>query len=271
MTDIFLKDFYNNVRDDSWPTIKNYNNFLKLPSYIQEECKNQHNMNYRINEIESSDYWRNGIAKVYRYKNLAYFPVAKCASTYYIDLFHKQLEWEECFFSDLEPDTVCFGLFHEPMYRYLKGIAEWAWCQIMPHYNYDLSKVPASILKTIIIGDCHSLPYTLSFGTMLDKINCIPLTGYSDTQIKQYLNNLFQSQKHNIILPPHSTKTHESGELKLKLYNLVEESFENSIKGDITEFIGRPEFTYILLSADLKFYRNLIHSFDPQWQQIKKI
>lgn len=271
MTDIFLKDFYKNVKDTSWPEIDNYSDFLKLPSYIQEECVNLHKVNSRLDEIESPDHWRDLLSTVYRFENLAYLPVYKCASTHYIDLFHNQLEWTECRFSDLEPGTICFGLFQEPTVRYLKGITEWVWRHLMPHVNYELDRVPVSVLKTILVGDVHSLPYTITLKSILDKINCIPMGEQSDSQIKQSLTNLFKSQKHNITIPTNNSRTYESSELKLQLYNAVKENFKNSIGGDLHEFNGRAEYTYLLLSADLKFYHNLITSFDPHWQQVKTI
>jgi hypothetical protein len=216
MTDIFLKDFYNKVSDRSWPTIKNYSDFLKLPLHIQNECLNIHGLPQRLEQIESSEYWSNILAKVYQYKNLAYLPVPKCASTYYINLFCNQLDWKECNFLDLEPGTVCFGLFDDPTTRYLKGITEWVWNQVLPMVDYDISRVSSSVLKTIVVGDTHSLPYTTTFGTVLSKINCIPMDGKSDQQIKQILTNLFKSQKHNITLPINDNKIHQSSDLKLK-------------------------------------------------------
>ena len=273
MSNIFLKSFYNNVKDESWPIINTYDDFLKLPQDIQSECFYNHQLNQRLNEIESPDYWRNTLTKVYRYKNLAYLPVAKCGSSYYINLFHRQLNWESCNFSELDPGTICFGLFMDPIQRYLKGITEWVWNNFLPAVNYDISKVPESILRTIIIGDVHSLPYTTTLGTILDKVNCIPISGRSDSDIKKILTNLFRTQNHNIDLPVNDKKIHVSSELKIKLYNLIKENFDAYPVGDTDrcnslEFCGRAEYLHILLSSDLKFYRDLVAKFDPNWKKI---
>jgi hypothetical protein len=276
MTDIFLKDFYNRVRDESWPVVNTYDDFLKLPSHIQTECLYDHKLNYRLAEMESPEYWRTQIIDVYRYKNLAYLPIGKCASTYYTNLFHEKLGWEKCKFLNLAPETVCFGLFNNPTERYLKGLTEWTWNNILPMVDYDISKIFSPMLKTILIGDAHSLPYYTTFGSILDKVNCIPMSGKSDNEIKKILTNLFKSQNHNIALPLNDEKMHKSSDSKLKLYNLIKENFEIYPIGDknrcgSSEFRGRVEFMHILLSSDLKFYRNLIQTFDPDWQQIKTI
>lgn len=42
--DIKIKNFYNNVKDLSWPECHSLLEFNNLPEYIQEECKNMHDM-----------------------------------------------------------------------------------------------------------------------------------------------------------------------------------------------------------------------------------
>jgi hypothetical protein len=84
MSNFYLVDFYNSVKDSGWPEIETYDDFLELPEYIREECINTHNLTTRFDQIESPEYWQNLLTTVLQYENLAYVPVAKCASTYYI-------------------------------------------------------------------------------------------------------------------------------------------------------------------------------------------
>lgn len=270
MSDIFLKRFYNDVKDKSWPKVENYADFLKLPAKIQQECVNLHGFNHRRKQIESQSYWQDSLITVYCHENLAFLPLRKCASDYYITLFKNTLGWKETNILDLKPGTVCFGIFEDPTKRYLKGITEWLWRKILPVMNYDINQIPLVLLKSVIVGDPHSMSYTMTLGPWLDKINCIPMYQQSDEQIKTHMINLFATQNHNIRLPINDQKTHQSGQLKLDLYKLVKQVFEDS-EFDDEEYEGRGEFTYLMLSPDLKFYHNLLVTFDPSWQQIKYI
>jgi len=274
VTDIFFKKFYNDVKDKSWPMVENYPDFLKLPAHIQQECVDLHGINHRLEQLESQNYWQNSIATVYCYENLAFLPVAKCASTYYIDLFKNTLGWKKTNILDLEPGTVCFGIFEEPNTRYLKAITQWAFEKILPVMDYDINKIPPLLLNSVIIGDLHSVPYTMLLGPWLDKINCIPMYQQSDEQIKTHLMNLFATQNHNIKLPVNNQKLNQSTQLKLDLYKLVKQLFEDSLVDSSLrdkDYEYRSEFTYLMLSPDLKFYHNLLVNFDPSWQQIKFI
>jgi hypothetical protein len=274
VSDIFFKKFYSDVKDESWPAIENYPDFLKLPAHIRQECVDLHKLNHRLEQIESQRYWQDSIATVYCYENLAFLPVMKCASAYYINLFENTLGWKKTNILDLSPGTVCVGVFEEPNTRYLKAITEWVYRKMLPVLNCDISKIPPVLLKSVIVGDCHSVPYTTLLGPWLDKINCIPMYQQSDEQIKTHLMNLFATQNHNIKLPINDQKLHQSGQLKLDLYKLVKQVYEDSLIDsslDDGEYDHRSEFTYLMLAPDLKFYHNLLVTFDPSWQQIKFI
>ena len=271
MSDIFFKLFYNDVKDKSWPAVETYCDFLKMPEYICNELIESHNLIQRLEQIESQLYWQTMLADVYCYENLAFLPLAKCGSVHYKTVFVKQLGWKLCKFSDLAPGTVCFGMFEEPMTRYLKGITEWAWVHLLPIFNNDIAQIPEILLKTVIVGDLHSLPYTVWLGPLLDKINCIPIHRSTEEQTAQYLTNLFKTQNHNIKIPIIGKKLHASNDLKLKLYNHIKQVFDNYLPDKSTEYLARGEATYLLLSPDLKFYRNLLSTFDPTWQKIKFI
>jgi len=250
--------------------VENYPEFLKLPKRIQRECIDLHGLDQRLEQMESQSYWRDSLITAYCYENLAFLPVMKCASVYYIDLFKNTLGWKKTNILDLAPGTVCVGIFEEPITRYLKAITEWIWRKILPVMNYDINKIPPVLLKSVIVGDLHSIPYTMSLGPWLDKINCIPMYQQSDEQIKTHMMNLFATQNHNIKLPINDQKLNQSDQLKLDVYKLVKQVFEDySIEDE--EYEARGEFTYLMLSPDLKFYHNLLDTFDPSWQKIKSI
>lgn len=270
MTDIFFKKFYNDVKDKSWPMVENYPDFLKLPAQIRQECVDLHDLNHRLDQIESQSYWRDSLLTVYCHEDLAFLPVPKCASSYYTNLFENTLGWKKTNILDLEPGTMCVGIFEEPITRYLKGITEWAFKKILPVMDYDINKIPPVLLKSIIVGDLHSISYTTTLGPWLDRINCIPMYQQSDEQIKTHMMNLFATQNHNIKLPINDQKLNRSTQLKLDLYKLVKQLFEDSVIND-KDYEYRSEFTYLMLSPDLKFYHNLLVKFDPSWQQIKFI
>jgi hypothetical protein len=271
VSDIFFKKFYNDIKDESWPTVKNYPDFLKLPAHIQQECVDLHGLNYQLEQMESPCYWRDMLLTVYCHENLAFLPVPKCAFTYYNNLFENTLGWKKINILDLEPGTVCVGIFEEPITRYLKGITEWVFRKILPVMDYDINKIPPVLLKSVIVGDLHSISYTTTLGPWLDKINCIPMYQKSDEQIKTHLMSLFATQNHNIKLPINDQKLNQSSQLKLDLYKLVTQVFEDSLISNDDEYGCRGEYTYLLLSPDLKFYHNLLTTFDPSWQQIKFI
>jgi hypothetical protein len=113
MSDLYFKKFYNDVKDSSWHDVKNYADFLTLPDNIRNECIDVHHMQQRIDQIENPVVWQTILTRAFQYKNLAYIPVAKCASTYYITLF-TQLGWKEVNITNLDSKTVCFGIFDEP-------------------------------------------------------------------------------------------------------------------------------------------------------------
>jgi hypothetical protein len=270
VSDIFFKRFYDNVKDESWPTVENYADFLKLPDHIQKECVDLHGLSNRLKQIESQSYWRDSLITVYCYENLAFAPVLKCASDYYTNLFKNTLGWTKTNILDVKPGTVCVGIFEEPTTRYLKAITEWVWRKILPVMDYDINRIPPVLLKSVIVGDLHSIPYTVALGPWLDKINCIPMYQQSDEQIKTHIMNLFATQNHNIKLPINDQKLNQSDQLKLDVYKLVKQVFEDS-EIDDEEYEARGEFTYLMLSPDLKFYHDLLVTFNPSWQQIKYI
>ena len=55
-----FKNFYNNVRADGWPNCESYAEFCKLPQHIQDECRNDHN----LEKLREKDELNNNIDKI---------------------------------------------------------------------------------------------------------------------------------------------------------------------------------------------------------------
>lgn len=256
MSDVFLQEFYNNVKDAAWPSIETYCNFVKLPDPIKNECYNLHSFQSRIDELENPEYWRDLILYGYQHENLVFVPVNKCASTYYNTLFEK-LGWKKIALAEVDLDSVvAFGIIMHPLVRYLKGITQWIWeCDLLPSYTGDIENQEffKRLTVDLIAPDIHSLPYTAIYGNRLEKINWIPMDNLSDSEIKQHMMQLFASAGHKIILPLNDSRIHTSPSEKLNLYNAVKQSF-----------IKKPNKIYkiySLLANDLKFYHQLLNKF----------
>jgi len=285
MIDIEFKKFYNDIKDPNWPDITNYIDFVKLPKNIQNECKKIHNLDLRKNQIEDVNYWRNLTLTVYQYQNLVYVPVNKCAHTYYTQIF-ESLGWEKKNLVDINTNKIyMFGLTLHPFTRWSKGMTEWV-CTEFDLYakdgefaltdrtklhneiDIDYSRIEQNdrlcqLIKTVVIADCHTEPYTSIFGDLLDQVNWIPLDYFSsDNEIKSSLMSFFNACGHDIKLPLDNVRAWNSSTNKIKLKNLIDELFLKN--NNVSIYI-----LYKLYANDLKFYHNLIDNFTPDWQHIQ--
>ena len=256
MSDVFLQEFYKNVKADDWPLIETYCDFINLPTTIKNECYNLHNAQSRITQLEDPEYWRNLVRYGYQYNNLVFVPVAKCASTYYSTLL-ENLGWQKILLSTVDFDSIfAFGVIMHPLIRYLKGITEWIWqLELLPTYIGDIENQDffKKLTDALIAPDIHCLPYTAIYGNRLEKINWIPMDNLSDNDIKQHMIQMCKSNGHDIFFPLNDTRIHKSPLEKLNLYNAVKQSF-----------IKKPDKIYTiysLLANDLKFYHQLINKF----------
>jgi hypothetical protein len=282
--DNMIKNFYNNVKDPAWPTIQSYIDFVKLPKSIRDECYNVHNFQETRNQIENGSHWAQHGVEVYQYQDLVYIPVAKCAHTYYRQLFRDNLGWETVKLSDVNFNLVnAFGLLMHPLTRWVKGITEWV---TSPYYPVDRawkdrtkpqSKVQVDyeqfvidlqqastrhMLRSVTLTDQHTLPYSVMFNKHLYQINWLPMDYFSsDNEIKISLMKFFKATGHNITLPLDSNRSWDSSEEKLQILNVVSEEFVSNT--------DRQAHLYSLYSEDLKFFHNLLDKFDPDWQQLQ--
>jgi hypothetical protein len=263
MIDFYLTRFYQDVKDYSWPDILTYNDILKLPDSIHNELVSVHDLDRRLNEIESKNYWQrnNRDSSVgFKKNNVVFVPVLKCASTYFTQLFLNEFTgWTEVNLHDQDFDKIkVFGCIMHPLTRRLKGIVE----SLGMSYNTPESEARLicllendihfqNFISRVSICDSHSMPYTTVYGDYLHKINWIPME-IGHENITQSINNFLEING----LPDRINTTkivHKSGQNKLHMYQLLLDLYFNH-KDD--EFQGM-----IMFASDLKFYHELIKKF----------
>ena len=260
MSDYYIKHFYDQVKDSSWPEIKSYNDFLKLPTIIKNECNNMHNLAERLSEIEDSTYWeKHQIHKIgYQHKNVVYVPTLKCASTYYTNFFRDQLKWKQVNLADLNWNGIsAFGLVMNPMTRRVKGITQVLCMSYKENYKNILQLLESpdfvNFVSKIIILDSHTIPYTLAFGEMLDKIHWIPMELFDDEELKDQIGCFLATKNINVEIPT-SKRLNQSSTEKEKIFNTIQDIFLTTEPG---AELG------LLFANDVKFYNNLLNTYAP--------
>jgi hypothetical protein len=260
MSDYFFSDFYKRVRDDSWPDATTYNDFLKLPYNIQQECFQMHNFQQRLNQLEDEKYWkdRSFHNTGYQCQNIVYVPVMKCANSYYVDLLHVQNGWTPVNLSDLDLDNIhLFGLLLHPFTRRVKGILE----NLCQSYDYDYKKLFlllqqadfAKFLGKIIILDAHTMPYSFIFGHLLEKINWIPMEPYTDIELQQQIKQFADAHTVNIKLPNTINRINQSSPMKQQCFIELQKIYSQT---------RPPAELYQMFSRDLSLYHRLIESHE---------
>ena len=166
MSDVFLQEAYNQIKDSAWPDIETYYDFIKLPNGIKSECYRLHDFQSVVNRSEDAEYWRKYSLSGFKFDNLVYVPVSKCASTYYGTLF-ENLGWKKLPLYNVDFNSVsAFGIIMDPITRYLKGITEWIWtADLLPSYVGDLENQDLfnRITSKLLFPDYHTLPYTIVY------------------------------------------------------------------------------------------------------------
>jgi len=253
----YIEKCYNDIKDPSWPHVASYSDYCKLPQWIRNECEQLHNISNQFNQIEDMDFCVNLTTHGYKFKNLVFVPVLKCASTYYIDLFHNQLGWEKIGdFASLDKDTVFFGVIMDPTTRWLKGITEFFWTSELVD-DQIIKRVLSDKCNVGVLAPCaHSMPYSITFGQWLDKINWFPLDFYNESEILNQMSLLFQQNGHEINLPLPALKLNKSSDEKLALLQKIKTYQQQNFKNN-TDFLF---MLHVLFADDLKFYRKLINN-----------
>jgi hypothetical protein len=278
MIDREILNFYNSIKDTSWPNIKNYLEFCRLPIHIKKECNDIHGFQQRKNQIVDNDYWIQQLNSACVYKNLAYIPITKCAFTYYTRLF-TNLGWEKVPLNEIDvSSTKFFGTMMHPRTRWLKGIVEWLGMAYTikgsdkstssnPWSNPDFWTGPTNweqlksdlnntafqrLLTTLNVGDIHSMSYYAQFGDSLNNSTWIPMDIFTDDEVKIKMMSFFKLNGHNILLPLNDQRLHQSPPEKLEIFNIIKTLLDNNQnQNQLYSF-------YKLYANDLKFYYNLV-------------
>jgi hypothetical protein len=255
---IFLSRFYSDVKDPQWPDVNNvetYTDYLMLPDHIKHECENLHRFEERFCEIEDADYWRNLTIPVYRYNNLAYVPLAKCASSYYISFF-KNNGWEETTLGKIGNNVHLFGLMMDPSVRWIKGLTQF----LSNMFGLDdiSDQMLEKIMQEIVTPDVHTISYRTYLGNYLEKIHWIPMD-LPDQQIKTHIINFCKGHGHDINLPINNDRIHTSSNKKLALFNKIKSLHTKNFNANNS--LGTAFLVQLLLADDIKFYRKLVKSF----------
>lgn len=259
---IFLEKFYNSVNCPSWPEVKTYSDYHRLPLHIKQECEQQHNLFNRLSEIEDPDYWRKLVVDVWVKDNLGYVPVVKCANTYYSKQF-QDLGWRKTTIGRIDKETVLFGVIKDPLTRWLKGIVEFL-CQVVRIDNVT-DELLARLLYTVAMPDLHSVCYHIYFGNYLNTINWIPMDHLDDQQIKTCLQTFCKKHGQTVDFADQH-RINASSDLEKNLYNKI----KTLLYVDIDKNSPYALNLQIFMAPDLAFYRNLISNFDPFFSNLNK-
>jgi hypothetical protein len=262
MSDYFIKHFYDRVKDSSWPEINTYNEFLKLPKSIVEECNTMHNFPSRLAELEDVNYWQSQTKHTigYQYKNVVYVPVLKCANTYYTNFFKNQLGWTEVKLTELNWNKVdAFGLLMNPMTRRVKGITQVLTMSYDNDYDLILKLLESSnfskFISTIILLDAHTIPYNVAFGKTINKIHWIPMEPFDDEELKNQIICFLATKDVNIKIPQ-DKRINQSSTAKQKVFTAIQDIFLSTEPNAELGF---------MFAEDIKFYNNLINTYAPMY------
>jgi len=260
MSDYFIKHFYDQVKDPTWPEINTYNEFLKLPKSIREECNTVHNFPTRLSELEDVNYWQSQSKHTigYQYKNVVYVPVLKCANTYFTNFFKNQLGWKQVKLSELNwHEVTAFGLLMNPMTRRVKGITQVLTMSYDNNYDLILQLLASSnfskFISTILILDSHTIPYNIAFEKIIDKIHWIPMEPFNDKELKNQIVRFLATKDINIKIPQ-DNRINQSSMAKQKVFDTIQDIF---LSTEPNAELG------VLFSDDVKFYNNLINTYAP--------
>ena len=101
-----------------------------------------------------------GLQDTYRYKNIVYVSVPKCASTYIRGLL-QQIPFEKINFSEIRGDDKIFTFIKNPRERYISAIEQKITYSDALHLMNDKSFL--NFLNHIAIGDDNMIPYNIRF------------------------------------------------------------------------------------------------------------
>lgn len=276
MQDLEIVKFYNSVKDPSWPDIQSYFDFARLPLHIKKECNNIHGFQQKKSDILNRNWWCNVTTYVCVYKDLAYVPIPKCAHTHYVTML-TNIGWKMVPLSQVNIESTKFvGLMMHPWSRWLKGLTQWVassysmpgtparqmnpWSVPPTETNWPALKLVLRtpefkrLISTISIGDAHTMPYSIAYSKLINKVNWIPMDIMSDSDITRNLSAFCKLHGHDVQLPDVVSRINASSGDKIELYNTISQLYSNSQ-------LQQYSF-YKVFNEDLDFFYNLLDNFD---------
>jgi len=255
MSDIFLKELWQDIKDPHWPDIELWDDFALLSGDIKSQAAHR-GLYQRMAEINDADYWRPRSMQIdcYQKDRFVFVNVGKCGYQHHRDFFLHRLGWHHLPSEQLyhQKDIVMFGLMMHPLRRYLKGLTEFLWDQrISEQINID------RFMEYAFIPDNHSMPVSMQCGPYFKQIHWIPFADRSATQVKTLMNTLFQKYGSSLTVPLEHPALHESHYEKHMLFDSIKKSWETKHKSCY--------IIYQLHSTDLEFYQELVDSFRDDW------
>lgn len=269
MSDFYLKKFWNDVKDATWPEVSTWNDFYALDQHIQQECFCRHGLQQRLAEIENPDYWLpHALPGMIKKDRFVFIPLPKCGSAHYKDFFINRLGWSRFQPRSLDElaSYVKFGLMMHPLDRYLKGLTEFAWRFEIK--DQDLQR----FVTSCFMPDDHAISYSLYLGQLLADTHWIPFQDMTDIEVKSCMNKLFHHYGSNIEIPITHPAIHVSPQDKKILYQKImsywhqrQEPEDSSPSRDNTNLY----LIYKAHAKDLEFYRQLKNTFKSDWLHLK--
>ena len=184
----------------------------------------------------------------YRHKNLVYLRTLKCGSTYYANAF-KNVGWIKSTADTINWDTDhVFSFIMDPYERRLKGLTEF----VFANRQLDLLQFDKIFWGGVLYLDMHAIPYNISYGKYIDKIDWIPIDckNFDKDIAVTMLKSLLAKYELHYEFP--LAKEHESSEDKLKIYQLIKEKTSN---GNYAIHIG--------LESDINLYHRVCTKISP--------
>lgn len=265
--------FYNDVKDPSWPAISSYQEFLTLSPSIVDECRNLHGLCSTMTQLSNPPL----NFKVCVRDHVVFVPIPKCASTFYISQLLNQ-GWHAADIRDINLDSVkLIGMIMHPMMRYLKGLTQMMVhshsdhetpkpnIPIGMHFDVNWTAIEAALqsdywfrmISNIVVGDTHVCPYDHLLGHVLPITDWIPLDALGSVEAGRYLSTYCAN--HGIPLQLSEQRLHRSSSLQLSVYEQIKHRFS-------MDQAQRLRF-YKFYGNDLKFYYKTLEKFTSHWQR----
>ena len=166
------------------------------------------------------------------------------------------LGWNQVYLRELDHNEVdMFGLIMNPMTRRVKGITQVLCNSYDNDYGsiLDLLKSPrfAKFISLITMLEKHTMPYTMIFDDLLNKIHWIPMEPFTDIELKKQVTCFLGTKNINIVIPD-DKRLNQSSEEKEKIFTLIQ---------DIVLSLEPPAELGLIFASDVKFYNDLLKKY----------